>query len=80
MNKRKYLSFISALTLGLSSLSFTNIFAVAEDKTAASSASDNKFDAEKFYVVVGTYENQYTQHKYLYPNSNAGYSADKVVW
>ena len=82
MNKRKYLSFISALTLGLTSLSFTNIYAVAEDKTAASasSASDNKFDAEKFYVVVGTYENQYTQLKYVYPNSNAGYSADKVVW
>ncbi len=80
MNKRKFLSFFSALTLGLTSLPFTNIYTAAEDKTAVSSASDNKLDAEKFYVVVGTYENNYTQLKYVYPNSNAGYSADKIVW
>lgn len=80
MNKRKYLSFISALALCLTSLPFTNIYTAAEDKTAVSSASDNKLDAEKFYVVVGTYENNYTQLKYVYPNSNAGYSADKIVW
>lgn len=82
MNKRKILSFISALTLSLTSLSFTPALAVAEDKAAAStsSASDNKFDAEKFYVVVGTYENKYTQLKYVYPKSNTEYTGDKVVW
>lgn len=82
MNKRKILSFISALTLSLTSLSFTPALAVAEDKAAAStsSASDSKFDAEKFYVVVGTYENKYTQLKYVYPKSNTEYTGDKVVW
>ncbi len=82
MKKRRLLSFISALTLGLTSLSFAPAYAVAEDKAAvsASSASDNKFDAEKFYVVVGTYENKYTQLKYVYPYSNTEYTGDKVVW
>ena len=81
MNKKRALTFITALTLGLTSLSFTAAYA-AEDKTAvsASSASDNKLDAEKFYVVVGTYENKYTQLKYVYPKSNTEYTGDKVVW
>ena len=82
MKKRRLLSFISALTLSLTSLSFAPAYAVAEEKAAASasSTSDNKFDAEKFYVVVGTYENKYTQLKYVYPKSNTEYTGDKVVW
>ncbi|MGN0494687.1 MAG: dockerin type I repeat-containing protein [Lachnospiraceae bacterium] len=37
------------------------------------------FDEESFFVVVGTYGNDYTQLRYFYPKSNGGYSADKVV-
>lgn len=37
------------------------------------------FDEESFFVVVGTYGNDYTQLRYFYPKSNGGYNADKVV-
>jgi len=50
MNKRKYLSFISALTLGLTSLSFTNIYAVAEDKAAVSTDTEDTQKAKSYYV------------------------------
>ena len=40
MNKRKILTFITALTMSLTSLSFTPAYVVAEDSTAAVAASE----------------------------------------
>lgn len=50
MNKRKYLSLISALTIGLTSLCSINTYAVAEDKAAASTVTEDTQKAESYYV------------------------------
>ena len=59
MNKRKILTFITALTMSLTSLSFTPAYVVAEDSTAAVAASEeNKgiyfFDKEDASIMVET--------------------------
>ena len=45
----------------------------------ASSASDAKFDEDKFYVVVGTYGGA-TQLRSLARRSDGSYAAEKIVW
>ena len=59
MNKRKILTFITALTMSLTSLSFTPAYVVAEDSTAAVAASEeNKgiyfSDKEDASIMVET--------------------------
>lgn len=50
MNKRNCLSFISALTLVLTSLPFTYTYAAAEDKTTANTASEESKNADPYYI------------------------------
>lgn len=38
------------------------------------------FDAKEFFVYVGTYGDDLPQFRYLYPKSDGGYTADKVIW
>lgn len=40
----------------------------------------DKFDAESFFVYVGTYSGGIPQFRYLYPTSEGSYNAEKVIW
>ena len=49
--------------------------------TVTTTTTRDRFEAEKFFVVVGTYGSEgYTQLRYCYPADDGGYTADKVVW
>ncbi len=41
---------------------------------------NEKFDAEEFFVYVGTYGEGLPQFRYFYQKSGGGYTADKVIW
>ena len=72
---------ITLLTAFVTAISCTTaIISEVTGAAAAVSASDTKFDEEKFFVVVGTYGDGITQLRYLYPGSGGEYTADKVVW
>ena len=43
-------------------------------------AEDAAFDEESFFVYVGTYSGGIAQFRYLYPESDGRYNADKVLW
>jgi hypothetical protein len=45
-----------------------------------SAAADAKFNEEVFYVVVGTYDGEYTQLRSFSLNGDGTYSAEKIVW
>ena len=41
---------------------------------------NEKFDAEEFFVYVGTYGEGLPQFRYFYQKSDGSYTADKVIW
>ncbi len=41
---------------------------------------NEKFDAEEFFVYVGTYGEELPQFRYFYQKSDGSYTADKVIW
>ena len=53
----------------------------AESISSAVIAEDTgKFDAEEFFVYVGTYGEGLPQFRYFYQKSDGSYTADKVIW
>ena len=41
---------------------------------------NEKFEAEEFFVYVGTYGEELPQFRYFYQKSDGSYTADKVIW
>ena len=88
---KKVFALIMSLTIGSISLfPFVKTNVIAAEDTATKgiisvteskvSVDDAKFSEERFFVVVGIYNEQYTQLKYIYSDSNGGYTAEKIVW
>lgn len=48
--------------------------------TSSVLSGDAAFDEESFFVYVGTYSGGIAQFRYLYPESDDSYNADKVLW
>jgi len=76
MKKTRITAMILSMTLfgatGVSSLSTNAVF----DTTEAEQFAEN---TDSFFVVVGTYNNEYTQLRYYYTKSTGEIDAEKVI-
>ena len=57
----------------------TTTTSTSTTSTTTTSTTTTTFEAEEFFVVVGTFDKQYTQLRYLYPNDSSVYAASKVI-
>ena len=69
-------SILAVNTLPLSAGAFSAV--TAEEYQSA--AEEAKFEAENFFVAVGTYGGESTQLRYFAHKADGGYQVDKVVW
>ncbi|MBQ6943662.1 MAG: dockerin type I repeat-containing protein [Ruminococcus sp.] len=83
---KRFMSRFSAVCIGVGMLipTLSNVIHVNAESEKGNSAAivydTEKFDAKEFFVYVGTYGDGLPQFRYLYPESDGSYTADKVIW
>ena len=83
---KRFMSRFSAVCIGVGMLipTLSNVIPVNAESEKGNSAAivydTEKFDAKEFFVYVGTYGDGLPQFRYLYPESDGSYTADKVIW
>ncbi len=83
---KRFMSRFSAVCIGVGMLipTLSNVIPVNAESEKGNSAAivydTEKFDAKEFFVYVGTYGDGLSQFRYLYPESDGSYTADKVIW
>ncbi|MBP5579732.1 MAG: dockerin type I repeat-containing protein [Ruminococcus sp.] len=78
--KKRIVAVIAASVLAVNALPLcTAVSAAVTVESYRAAAEETKFEAENFFVAVGTYRGA-TQLRYFKAESEYAYSAEKVVW
>lgn len=79
--KKSLLAVVTASILAVNTLPLSaGAFSAVTAEEYQSAAEEAKFEAENFFVAVGTYGGESTQLRYFAHKAEGGYTVEKVVW